>query len=85
MQLATVEMAQQEAQIVVRVPQEMADQLKEYALRLSKEFGVPVSASSATRRLIAEGLEREGITVQAHPVDERTVPKKAVKRRSPKR
>lgn len=84
MQLATETMAQ-EAQLVIRVPQEMSDRLKEYAVQLSKEFGVPVSQASASRRLLAEGLERAGITVMAHPVDERTVPKKAVKRKAVKR
>lgn len=51
---------EQDAQIVIRVPQEMADQLKEYATKLSKDFGVPVSQAAAVRRLLAEGLERAG-------------------------
>jgi hypothetical protein len=49
-----------DAQIVVRLPQEMADRLKAFSDRLAREYGVPVSLGAATRRLIADGLEREG-------------------------
>jgi hypothetical protein len=52
---------EQDAQIVMRVPQVMADQLKEYATNLSRDFGVPVSLAAAVRRLLAEGLERAGM------------------------
>jgi hypothetical protein len=50
----------QDAQIVMRVPQEMADRLKECAATLSREYGIPVSVAAAARRFIAEGLERAG-------------------------
>jgi hypothetical protein len=72
---------EQDAQIVIRVPQEMADQLKEYAAKLSKDFGVPVSQAAAVRRLLAEGLDRAGFaSSEAPPTD--TARKAAAKGRA---
>jgi len=72
---------EQDAQIVMRVPQVMADQLKEYAARLSREFGVPVSLAAAARRLLADGLDRAGLRVSepeaAAESDEEGAPKGA--------
>jgi hypothetical protein len=72
-----------DAQIVIRVPQEMADQLKEYAAKLSRDFGVPVSLAAATRRLLSDGLERAGYAA----VDDAAAPEAdgPAKRRKPKR
>jgi hypothetical protein len=68
---------EQDAQLVVRVPQQMADQLKEYATKLSREYGVPVSQAAAARRLLADGLGRAGFDVgEAAPA---ATPKKAAK------
>jgi len=76
MQVSAREM-ENDAQIVVRLPQEMADRLKAYADRLASEFGVPVSLGAATRRLIADGLEREG-----HGVTDSAAAKKAAGRKA---
>ena len=59
MQLGSGDM-KNDAQIVVRLPQEMADRLKQYAERLEREFGVPVSLAVATRKLLESALEQAG-------------------------
>jgi hypothetical protein len=53
-------MQEQDAQIVLRLPQEMVGRLKGIAAKLSREFGVPVSLAAAARRFIAAGLEQAG-------------------------
>jgi hypothetical protein len=70
---------EQDAQLVVRVPQQMADQLKEYATKLSREYGVPVSQAAAARRLLADGLGRAGFDVGEGGPTEAAAPKKAAK------
>lgn len=72
-----------DAQIVIRVPQGMADQLKEYAAKLSREFGVPVSIAAATRRLIVDGLERAGFAAGTEGAE--TPEAKRAPARKPKR
>jgi hypothetical protein len=72
-----------DAQIVIRVPQDMADQLKEYSAKLSRDFGVPVSLAAATRRLLAEGLERAGFAASdsgAETSDAKRAPARKPKR-----
>jgi hypothetical protein len=59
-----------DAQIVLRVPKALADQLKAYADKLSREFGVPVSQASAARRLLSDGLNDVGFHVPAAEPDE---------------
>lgn len=59
MQLGSGDM-KNDAQIVVRLPQEMADRLKAYAERLEQEFGVPVSLAVATRKLLESALDAAG-------------------------
>ena len=86
---------EQDAQIVMRVPQVMADQLKEYAARLSREVGVPVSLAAAARKLLAEGLDRAGVSVTESDAstdsDEENAPRKPpitkvpAKRKMPRR
>lgn len=53
-----------EAQLVIRVPHELVEQLAKYAEHLSDEHGLPVSQAAALRRLIAEGLNRAGFGIK---------------------
>lgn len=53
-----------EAQLVIRVPQALVEQLAKYAEHLSDEHGLPVSQAAALRRLIAEGLNRAGFGIK---------------------
>ena len=56
-----------EAQLVIRVPQALIEQLAKYAEHLSDEHGLPVSQAAALRRLIAEGLNRAGFGIKRAP------------------
>ena len=53
-----------EAQLVIRVPQELVEQLAKYTEHLSDEHGLPVSQAAALRRLLAEGLNRAGFGIK---------------------
>lgn len=59
MQVPSGEM-KNDAQIVIRVPQEMAERLKDYAAKLEAEYGIPVSVAVATRKLLDTALETAG-------------------------
>lgn len=60
MQLVAGEM-EKDAQLVMRIPAEMQDRLREYAEKLSRDFGLPVSMAAGARRLLNEALERAGL------------------------
>jgi hypothetical protein len=47
-----------DAQIVVRVPQQTADRLKDYAAGLTVQFGIKVTVAAATRKLLEDALEK---------------------------
>jgi predicted DNA-binding protein len=46
-----------DTQLVLRVPKEMADRLKAHAERLADDYGVPVTTSAAMRKLLADALD----------------------------
>jgi predicted DNA-binding protein len=71
-----------DAQLVMRIPLEMHERLREHAEKLSKEFGLRVSIAAAARRFINEGLERAGLPERE---DVTPLPKKATKRKAAKR
>jgi hypothetical protein len=73
-QLGSADMAN-DTQIVIRVPQAMAEGIKAYAEQLSAEVGVPVSVAAATRKLLSDALASVG-----HGDTESSKPKRGSKR-----
>lgn len=69
-----------DAQLVMRIPLEMQDRLREYAARLSREYGLPVSMAAGARRLLNEGLERAGLEAPAEDAKKKAPAKKRGRR-----
>lgn len=53
-------MATKKKQLMIRVDDDMNDQIEAYAARLREETGLDVTASDAVRKLIAMGLAAAG-------------------------
>jgi hypothetical protein len=80
-----------DTQLIARVSGALNAALKAYAASLSVEFGVPVTAAAAARRLLVAGLEANGFPVgpdtRPKPKRGRPLKKKAApaKRKAAKR